>query len=87
MKVCGGVDMTYQGHIENGVIVLDEPANLQDGAKVRVELLSDSETAQEAVVPPGTQFEHYKSIIGVIDDLPTDFAAQHDHYIHGTPKK
>lgn len=31
--------MTYQAHFENGVIVLDEPANLPDGAKVRVELL------------------------------------------------
>jgi len=79
--------MTYQGHIENGVIVLDEPANLQNGARVRIELLLDSETMPKADGPQGTQFEHYKSIIGAIDDLPADFAAHHDHYIHGTPKK
>lgn len=79
--------MTYQGHIENGVIVLDEPANLQNGTKVRIELLSDGGTTPNADAPPVTQFVHYQSIIGAIDDLPPDFAAQHDHYIHGTPKK
>jgi hypothetical protein len=24
---------------------------------------------------------------GAIKDMPADFALQHDHYIHGTPKK
>ena len=24
---------------------------------------------------------------GIFKDLPTDFAENHDHYIHGTPKR
>ena len=24
---------------------------------------------------------------GVLTDMPSDFAQQHDHYIHGTPKR
>jgi hypothetical protein len=24
---------------------------------------------------------------GVLPDMPADFAEQHDHYIHGTPKR
>jgi len=24
---------------------------------------------------------------GTLSDLPSDFAAEHDHYIHGTPKR
>jgi hypothetical protein len=78
--------MTIDGHIENGQIVLNQEISLPEGMKVRVELLSEVETAQETAVPPGTQFEHYQSVIGAIHDLPADFAAQHDHYIHGTPK-
>ena len=35
--------MHYDGHVENGVIVLDEPAALRDGARVRVELVGDVE--------------------------------------------
>ncbi len=79
--------MTVDGHIENGQIVLNQEISLPEGMKVRVELLTDSETPQQADTPPSTHFEHYKSVIGAIDDLPADFAAQHDHYIHGTPKK
>ncbi len=31
--------------------------------------------------------ERYKEFIGMFDDLPADFARNHDHYTHGTPKK
>lgn len=79
--------MTYLGHFEDGIIVLDDPVNLPDGAKVRVELLPTGNVAQKTESPPTGHYEHYESIIGAINDLPEDFAAQHDHYIHGTPKK
>ena len=79
--------MTVEGHIENGQIILDQKVALPDGVKVRVELLSASEPREKANSAAKTQYEHYKSIIGAIDDLPVDFALEHDHYIHGTPKK
>jgi len=79
--------MTYQGHFENGIIVLDEPVHVPDGAKVRIELLAPSESPQNTATLSGTHYEHYESIIGAIEDLPRDFAAEHDHYIHGTPRK
>ena len=31
--------MTYNGHVENGAIVLDEPASLAEGARVKVEIV------------------------------------------------
>jgi len=71
--------MTYKGHVENGVIVLDEPVPLQEGTKVRVE---PDESGREL-----TLAERLKDVIGIVKGLPPDFAAQHDHYIHGTPKR
>ena len=79
--------MTLQGHFHNGVIVLDEPVNLPDGIRVRVELLPAAEAPEKRDSVTGSHYSHYQSIIGVINDLPVDFAAQHDHYIHGTPQK
>jgi hypothetical protein len=78
--------MTYRGHFENGVVVLDEPANLPEGAAVRVQLVAEHES-QKTQGEQGSHLQHYQSIVGAIDDLPRDFAAQHDHYLHGTPKK
>jgi len=65
--------------MENGVVVLDEPASLPDGAKVRVE--------PEEPARPQTLAERLKDVAGILTGLPSDFAAQHDHYIHGTPKR
>jgi hypothetical protein len=86
-QLIGDFAMTYQGHFQNGVIVLDDAAILPDGVKVRVEILPSDVARIEPPSKPRTHYEHYQSIIGIFDDLPTDFAAQHDHYIHGTPKK
>jgi len=71
--------MTYKGHVENGIVVLDEPASFPEGTKVRVE---PDESAREL-----TLAERLKDVIGIVKGLPPDFAAQHDHYIHGTPKR
>jgi len=77
--------MTISGHVENGQIVLDEAVPLTEGMKVRVELLGAKQPKDAETGP--TLNEQFSSIIGVIDDLPSDFARNHDHYLHGQPKK
>jgi hypothetical protein len=69
--------MTYRGHIENGLVVFDEQVVLTEGTNVRVEPVSQRVTLAE----------RFKDAIGCVSDLPSDMAANHDHYIHGTPKR
>lgn len=71
--------MTYLGHVENGVIVLDEANVLPEGAQVRVEPVTPA--------PQRTLNERFKNLIGRAPELPADMAENHDHYIHGTPKR
>ncbi len=71
--------MTYRGHIENGVVVFDDQVQLPEGSQVRIEPVESK--------PRMTLAEKFKDIIGVVSDLPSDMAENHDHYIHGTPKK
>ncbi len=71
--------MTYRGHVRNGLVVLDEPAELPEGAAVRVEL-------DEAERGP-TLADRLRDVIGIAKGLPPDLAEQHDHYAHGKPKK
>jgi hypothetical protein len=34
-----------------------------------------------------TLAERFADVIGTVPDLPSDMADQHDHYLHGTPKR
>jgi hypothetical protein len=71
--------MTFRGHIENGAVKFDEPVVLPEGTEVRVvPVLTQSRM---------TLAERFKNVIGCISDLPADMAENHDHYIHGTPKR
>jgi hypothetical protein len=45
--------MTYRRHIKNGVAVLDEPAALPDGTRVRVQVEQPLQNATSTDVVPG----------------------------------
>ncbi len=68
--------MSFVGKVTNGTIVIPSDVKLPEGTVVRVEPLGDETLAQRL-----------KDVIGTVEGLPADFAQNHDHYIHGTPKK
>jgi len=68
--------MVYRGQVKNGVIVVEGNAHLAEGTVVNVETVEDE--------PLGKKLMKFA---GTVKDLPEDMAENHDHYIHGTPKK
>ncbi len=76
--------MTLQGTVRNGVIVLDPPRQLAEGTSVEVVVQESSAEAGEA---KPTLAERLLKHAGTVTGLPADMAEQHDHYIHGTPKR
>lgn len=72
--------MTLEGVVQNGMIVLEQGATLPEGTRVRV-------VAKLAVQPPRSAKEFLMQMAGCMKDLPNDLARNHDHYLHGTPKK
>ncbi len=71
--------MSFEGRVQNGVVVFDEPVALPEGTVVRVE--------PTAAPPRKTLAERFKNVIGAGVDLPEDLAKNHDHYLHGTAKQ
>ena len=71
--------MELQGIVQNGVIVLDSPQPLAEGLKVKV-VVEEPEQERPTLL---NLLRH----AGALPDMPSDFAEQHDHYIHGTPKR
>ena len=71
--------MELEGVVHNGVIVPDDATALADGTRVRISVVPG-----ESPKPFGERFAEFK---GSAPGLPTDLAAQHDHYRLGTPKR
>jgi hypothetical protein len=79
--------MTYRGHIENGVVVLEPGARLAEGTQVRVEPLPAAEDAAEVPEDVRQLREGLLRFSGIVKGGPTDLARNHDHYLHGAPRK
>lgn len=77
--------MTYKGTVRRGVVVLDEPAQLPEGAAVEVLLVHSDATTAQADGP--TVYEQLQDLAGTVEGLPPDIAENHDHYLYGKPKK
>ncbi len=72
--------MSYRGTVRDGVVVLPAEAKLPDGTEVQVEPI-----LPQKQIP--SFYERYKEFCGIADDMPSDLAENHDHYLHGHPKK
>ena len=72
--------MDLTGIVQNGVIVLENAPPLKEGTRVRV---SVEPSKEECKALREMLLEH----AGTAKGLPSDMAEQHDHYIHGTPKR
>jgi hypothetical protein len=62
--------MVYRGHIERGVVVLDDATTLPDGTAVEVRV------GQVTAVTVGQGLERLAGLA----DLPADVAEKHDEY-------
>ncbi len=63
--------MTLRGHVKNGVIILDDPAQLPDGTEVRVEAVPPSSTEPKPC-RVGGQWRGKVWIAEDFDEMPED---------------
>ena len=72
--------MSLTGVVTNGMIVLDNNAQLPDGTRVEIHVA-------DAEAPASPLAKMLLTHAGKAQGLPEDAAVQHDHYLHGTPKR
>jgi len=72
--------MTCIGTVQDGKVLLPPEVKIPSGTRVKIESLSAAEQAGSA---PDT----LDQFIGIFNDLPTDLARNHDHYLHGHLKR
>jgi hypothetical protein len=78
--------MTYRGKVKNGVVVLDDPSALPEGAEVSVRPVKGNRRSANRG-RRRSLYERFKPFIGIAKGLPPDLARNHDHYLHGRPKQ
>lgn len=76
--------MTCRGHVKNGVVVLDEPVSLPDGARVEVSILPFT---QEPQIDDSSEAGKQRLLrfAGKFTGLPEDAATNLDRYLYGQP--
>lgn len=70
--------MTIEGTVQNGAVVLDNSAQIPNGTRVQV--IVPEESGKPTLLG-------LLELAGTVNDLPSDMALNHDHYLHGHPKK
>ena len=68
------MDHEFSRQSREGVVVLPPEANLPDGTAVKIE-------------PVEPALRKLLRLAGTVKNLPPDFAENHDHYLHGRPKR
>jgi hypothetical protein len=79
--------VTYKGTVKNGVVVLDDPAGLPEGAEVRVELPAPPAAPVPASTNSAALARRLLGYAGKAQGLPEDASVNLDHYLYGTPKR
>ena len=75
--------MTLRGRIAGGLVVLEDPKALPDGTEVKVEPVK---RPRHRTQEPDLSDKLLKWA-GTCKGLPHDLARNHDHYLHGGPKR
>lgn len=84
--VGGGKVMVYRGHVENGLVRLEDAPQLAEGTVVEVRLITQNASSEgEENIP--SVCEAMESFIGKAEGLPPDASINLDHYLYGAPKQ
>jgi len=72
--------MVYRGHVENGVILADDPVELPEGSAVMFEIARAPEPAVDSALPFA---ERFSEVMEKAQSFPEDAAGNHDRYLYG----
>ena len=81
---------SIRAHFDGKVLVLDEPADLPTGTPLEIEvrLRSDPQAPrQQSERGILADLADWAETLPIDPNSPGDAAAQHDHYLYGTPKR
>ncbi len=74
--------MSLMSHVQNGVVVFDEPVTLPEGTAVEIAVRGSKLDSRPSL------WDRLNDVVGKADGLPPDASTRIDHYLtHGLPKE
>ncbi len=70
---------TISAHFDGRILVPHEPIDLPPGRRLRIQV--------DLATEPEPRFADLLGFAADLPGAPADLAAQHDHYLTGTPKR
>lgn len=74
----------HEGIVQNGVVVFGPGFTLPEGTHVHIQPVAPPAEPAEKDAP---SLDWLLKLAGTANDLPIDMAENHDHYLHGAPKR
>lgn len=80
--------VVLNGHFDGTGIVLDDPlpSTLRPQTRVQI-VIPESEETSALAAEARKLIRDIADLAVPTDNLPSDYSAQHDHYLRGTPRK
>ena len=79
--------MTFRGTIVNGRVELEAGVQLPEGTAVKIEALRAGRNGKKPARTPRKASGLLRLAQVAVNTGIRDLAAEHDHYIYGTPKR
>jgi hypothetical protein len=86
-RVPGPLSRTAQRSADAPHVRIQRPAMKPSAAPKQLRKATKPRPATAKPAARPTLFEQFKAFDGLAGDLPTDLAAQHDHYLYGLKKR
>ena len=87
---------TLKARFDGRVLVPEEPVDLPQGRVLEIHVTEPVTNGVASAATDGASSAEKSPLAALVEisrtfpddpDTPTDLAAQHDHYLHGTPKR
>lgn len=79
---------TLKARFDGRVLVPETPVDLPVDTLLEIQIVENNVASQpETNEPPLAGLQELLAALPCDPDTPTDLAAQHDHYLHGMPKR
>jgi hypothetical protein len=77
--------MVFKGYVKNGMVVAEGALPFPEGTEVWIEAVTPPTSGED--IPSRPLSERLSTLIGKLDDMPSDWSENHDTYLRASHRQ